>query len=136
MLQATLNFPNRFSGLEGWELPSAFSIKPLPVHSMGSFHAQYWLCSVGNQFCPLPLGWTTAGPHRFQELLPALLIKWSRRHSTAGVAMAPSWALGKPWDSRAGKTPHLRIQIRQICTPTSFLVTVCPRLGLADKQSP
>lgn len=51
-----------------------------------------------------------------------------RTLSTAGGAVTPplAWALGKPHSSRAGKPPHLRIQMRQICTPTSPLVTCAP----------
>ena len=36
--------------------------------------------------------------------------------------------------SRASKTCHLRIQVRQICTPPCSLVRLCPQLGSADEK--
>ena len=55
LLQTTLNFPNRHSGLEG---PGSsihsigYELIPLLVSSAGTLHAWYWLCSGGCQFCP------------------------------------------------------------------------------------
>ena len=36
--------------------------------------------------------------------------------------------------SRASKTCHLRIQVRQICTPPCSLVRLCLQLGSADEK--
>ena len=52
-LQATVNFPNMLSD---WKGPGAtlsfgYELIPLPMHSMGSLLAQYWLWFEDNQLC-------------------------------------------------------------------------------------
>lgn len=42
--------------------------------------------------------------------------------------------MGKP-RFKAGKAFDLRIRIRQICAPQSFLVRVCPQVGSVDEQN-
>lgn len=87
---------------------------PLPMQSTGILHAQCWFCVCSA--CP-PLGASTAGLLCFQELL---LPFWTKG---AGRTLCNRWcyhfvshlAVEKP-GSRAGKTPQLRICIRQICT--------------------
>lgn len=77
-----------------------------------------------------------AGIHSFQRFSPALLLRCVQKaFSTVGGAVCDSvscWGTGKPV-SKAGKTPHLRIWIKNICIPLSFLVRVCHQLGFADE---
>lgn len=56
--QAILSFPNRFSKGEGLvaTLSLGFELITLPMHSRGTLHTQYWLCSGSNQLC-LPTSW-------------------------------------------------------------------------------
>lgn len=48
-----LNFPYRLSGWEGLRatLSLDYELTPLPVHSMGTPHARYWLCCGYHQLC-------------------------------------------------------------------------------------
>lgn len=52
-------------------------------------------------------------------------------HRGWGCDSAPCLWVGKLGSKRAGKTPHLRIQMRQVYTPLSFLVRVFLQLGSA-----
>lgn len=68
---------------------------------------------------------TAAGPHSFQ-FLPVLLVKWGGKTlcSVWGYDVTSGLEVGK-LEFRAGKTPCLRVQIREFYTLLSSLVRVC-----------
>ena len=81
------------------------------------------------------LGLRTTGPHRFQELSPAICSHGSWRHSLQREGLWLSTLLGmRKLGSRTGQTPHFRIWVSQLCTKPSSLVRECSRLGSADSQ--
>lgn len=100
-LQATLNFSNRLPSWEdlGATLSLGYELISLPVHDTGSLHTWYWLCFVPEPVMSsgcLPLGWSgwsTTGPNSFQDLLPALLVRWPEDtlHSGWAVTLLFPW---------------------------------------------
>lgn len=107
------------------------------MSSKGLLPAQYWLCCVSDQL------W-----------LPTFWLKLCQASPLPGFITSPSGQMGWDdilhsrwsWDSAlclgagqlgstAGKTPHLRIWIRQVYTQPSSLVRVYPWFYSADEQS-
>lgn len=57
-----------------------YELIPQPVHNKGSLHAWYWLLSAH-----LPLSLSANRQQSFQELSPALLVRWGWSHSLQQV---------------------------------------------------
>lgn len=81
---------------------------------MGSTHTWCWLFFRGVGFIYWPHGLSTAGPHIFQELSSALLVRYPGRHPTAGGGMTQhlpwvwwSWGLRRAklliWGLESGR---------------------------------
>ena len=119
--QATLNFSNSLSGWKalGATLSIDYELIPLPVHSRGNIHAWQWLCSGNSQLC-----------------LPTSQLESHQATQLPGAVTSPTGQVGldgnlpSGWDcdsapcldviklgSKASKTCHLSIQIRQSYTP-------------------
>lgn len=112
----------------GQELPSVLAINypPRLCIAQRMLHAWYWLCSGGYQlYSP-----ASRLEQCWASLLPGVV---TRSSDWTGLEDAPHsrsaliqlFAGYGKLDFRAGKTPPLKIQIRQICTLLISLVRMC-----------
>lgn len=105
----------------------------LPGHSRGTLHAWYWPCSGGNHLFMLKRCWIT----QFLGVLSSptdQLGPGDTLPSRWVYDSAPCLSVSKQ-GFRARKNPELSMQIRQICTPPSFLVRVYHQVVSEDEQS-
>ena len=96
---------------------------PLTKINLKWTEAWYWVCS-GSQFACPSLGLNVVKPHSCQELSPTCFNQTGLK-----APSTPCLGVGKP-GSRASKSPHLRIPVRQTFTSPRFLVWVTPDLVL------
>lgn len=128
LLQATLSFPNRLSSWEGLGATNSCGCEliTLLVHSTGTLHTWYWLCSEGDQLLCLPLGSSANGLHSFQELSPTLLVKWGPKtlHSGRSCDSAPCQGMGnQALGLQNSSSEHLN---QADLHPDKFPGTECP----------
>lgn len=132
-LRATLSFLNL--GQAKSYLQSGYELMPPFMNSRVIIHNLQCLWSGDDQLCTptswLDYGWTTQ--------LPAIPTSPSGQmclgdtlHSRWNCKSAHFLGVGKPC-CKAGKTSHLRIWIRQICTLLCFLLSM-PQRDFADEE--
>lgn len=103
------------------------------MHSMGIIHISHGFALEVISSAHSPLGASVIGLHCFQELSLALLVRWGQNtlFTEVGCDLPPCLDMDKPGSTGSTEAKLLIwIQIRQICTPPSSLVTVVPNLVL------
>lgn len=113
-LQAT-QFPKQFLQFRGARsYPQLWlQMNPPPMRTLKASTSSTAFPFRVISFVHSPLGLSAAGPHRFQELSPVLLVRWDWEALSRGDGIVTQHLglVSKP-GSGSDKTPCLRIQIR------------------------
>ena len=115
LLQATFSFSSRLPVLEGHRatLFLGYKLIPLPLHSIRSLHAQYWLCSGGDQLC-LPSSlfqccWAALLVRRDQKTFFTWVMLWLSNFSWVWA----NWTLGPAklviWGFKSSRSAPCRV---------------------------